>query len=591
MTLGVRGKLFAVALLVNVTSLAGADLYLARALGAESRARVRDDARVRVELARREVSALDTDLADLAFWDAEADALGELARARVTIVRADGVVVGDSSLPAAQLATLANHGDRPEVRLALARGEGSDVRTSDTVHEPMAYVALPFARGGAPAGVVRLALSLAEADAAVARMHRAIALATALACALAAALASVSAHWMARVLGVLTSAAKRMASGDLSVRTRLAGGDEISQLGLALDELAGNLSRAVAELRDERDVLQGTLDAMEEGVLLVDAEERVVRINPALRAALLVDADAPGRPLAEAVDAPALLDLARAGRSAVTTREVEVRGLEPRRLMARAGPLPGGGGSVLLVCRDVTDVRKLETVRRDFVANVSHELRTPVASIRSAAETLQDAAADDPAAAPVFLDVIARNARRLQHLIDDLLDLSRIESKELRLKPEPVDVPALVEHCVALFEHRAREGSVELRGRAEGPLEPALADRRALEQVLTNLVDNAVKYCPGARVSVRARPAGPGAVELIVEDAGPGIEAKHLPRLFERFYRVDAGRSREVGGTGLGLAIVKHLVEAMGGRIRVASTVGRGTSFYVTLPAWRAPAD
>ncbi|HEU4410726.1 MAG TPA: ATP-binding protein [Polyangiaceae bacterium] len=588
--LGARGKLFSVALLVNVASLAGADVYLARALDAEYRERIHHDALVRAELARREVAGVDADLGDLGFWDAEADALGRLARARVTIVRADGVVVGDSSVPAPQLASLANHGDRPEVREALARGAGSDVRTSDTVHARMEYVALPFAHRGATGGVVRLALSLSEADAAVARLHRAVAIATVLACAVAVLLASVSAHWMARVLGLLTSAANRMAAGDLSVRTGLRGGDEVSQLGLALDQLAGNLSRAVAELRNERDVLQGTLDAMEEGVLLVDGGGRVVRVNPALRAALLLDGDAPGRPLAEAVPVPPLLELAAEGRAAVTTREVEVRGLEPRRLMARAGPLPGAEGSVLLVCRDVTDVRKLETVRRDFVANVSHELRTPVASIRSAAETLQGAAAADPAAAPVFLDVIARNAERLQNLIDDLLDLSRIESKELRLKPEPIDVAALAEHCVSLFEHRARQGDVELTCRAEAGLDPAFADRRALEQVITNLIDNAVKYCPGARVRVGAARAGPGAVEISVEDTGPGIEPKHLPRLFERFYRVDAGRSREVGGTGLGLSIVKHLVEAMGGRIRVTSAVGQGTTFRVTLGAWRGPA-
>ncbi|HEU4536495.1 MAG TPA: ATP-binding protein, partial [Polyangiaceae bacterium] len=399
--------------------------------------------------------------------------------------------------------------------------------------------------------------------------------------------ASAGAHWMSRALGLLTAAANRMAAGDLGVRTGLRAGDEVSQLGVALDQLAGNLSNAVAALRNERDVRGGILDAMEEGVLLVDEGGRVARINPALRAALLVDDDAPGRPLAEAVQVPALLELARAGREAVTTSEFEARGIVPRRLLARAGPLPGGEGAVLLVCRDVTDVRRLETVRRDFVANVSHELRTPVASIRSAAETLQDAAAGDPAAAPVFLDVIARNAQRLQNLIDDLLDLSRIESKELRLKPEPVEIAALAEHCVALFEHRAQQGSVALECRAEAALGPAFADRRALEQVLTNLIDNAVKYCPGASVRVDARRVGPASVELAVEDTGPGIEPQHLPRLFERFYRVDAGRSREVGGTGLGLSIVKHLVEAMGGRIRVASEVGKGTTFRVTLRAWR----
>jgi two-component system phosphate regulon sensor histidine kinase PhoR len=250
----------------------------------------------------------------------------------------------------------------------------------------------------------------------------------------------------------------------------------------------------------------------------------------------------------------------------------------------RAAPLPGEEGTRLVVFRDVTDVRRLETMRRDFVANVSHELRTPVTAVRSAAETLQGGAADDPRARQKFLDAIARNAERLQRLIEDLLDLSKIESKQLALKTEPIDLQAITAHALGLVRERAEERGVRLVHAVGADVPHAMADRRALEQILANLLENAVKYCPGATVTVRAA-ARDERVSVSIDDTGSGIAPQHVPRLFERFYRVDAGRSRDVGGTGLGLAIVKHLSEAMGGSVAVESVLGRGTTFTVTLPS------
>ncbi len=325
---------------------------------------------------------------------------------------------------------------------------------------------------------------------------------------------------------------------------------------------------------------------MHDGVLILDAEGRVALVNPALREMLLLPADVRGKALLEVVrhaDLATLLEQARESDEPVT-REIELGGMKPRRLFVRASRLPADPAQTLVVCVDVTDVRRLESHRRDFVANVSHELRTPVTAVRSAAETLRGAAASDPAATARFLEIIERNAERLQHLVEDLLDLSRIESREYKLHLEPVEIAPLLSHAVGLFREEADKKRIRLRADPSGTLPAARADRRAVEQVLANLIENAVKYCP-ERSDVRVTAeAADEAVRVIVEDDGPGIDEKHLPRIFERFYRVDAGRSRDLGGTGLGLSIVKNLVEAMGGRISVDSAPGKGSRFKFTLP-------
>jgi two-component system phosphate regulon sensor histidine kinase PhoR len=583
---GFRLKLFLASVGLILLATLGADLYLARALADELGHRIDEDAFVRLRLLEGEVSLVAAPLDDVAAWDRIADDLGARAASRVTIVRLDGTVIGDSDVELAAIPHLANHADRPEIALAMATGRGQSTRTSDTVKKQMSYVAIPFEHGGVRAGTVRIATPLTEVEAAVARQHKTLLAAALVASIAAILLASVGAHWVSKVVRNLTSSAERMAGGDLAVRTRVPGTDELAKLGGALDHLASSLSTAMQDLRDERDLLGAVLDGMEEGVLVLDGQGRIAAVNPALRRMLLLGSDAVGRELLDVVRHADLKELVEAARHAPQVGEIETLGLKPRRLLVRAGALERspGEGERLVVVRDVTDVRRLETVRRDFVANVSHELRTPVTAIRSAGETLQDALVKDPAAALKFLDIIERNADRLNGLIEDLLDLSRIESKELRLSFENVDLLPVVERTMHLFRDRAAKRGVTLEvARPEGAMQ-AVIDRRAFEQVVSNLVDNAVKYCPGATVTLGLTREADKIV-LHVKDTGPGIEARHLPRLFERFYRVDAGRSRELGGTGLGLSIVKHLTEAMRGTLEVKSVVGAGTTFEVRVPA------
>ncbi|HVY48000.1 MAG TPA: ATP-binding protein, partial [Minicystis sp.] len=450
------------------------------------------------------------------------------------------------------------------------------------------YVARRASHPELGVATLRLALALTEVDHAIASARHAVAVGTLAALALAAALLGFGAHLFTAPVRRVTDAALRMASGELAARAPARGEDEVAQLGRALTGLAAQLSRSIDELRGERDVLSGILDGMGEGVLLCDDELRVVLANRALRQIARLGDDAVGKGAIELLRSASVheaLEAARAGGEPVT-REVELGPVLTRRLLVRVSRVPQPDGqAILAVFHDVTDLRRLETIRTDFVANVSHELRTPVTAISTAVETLLAGALEDAADAREFAEVIDRHSKRLRQLVDDLLDLAKIEAKGFRLALRDVDLAPVVEQAARTLEPAARARRVDVAVDLGPRALRVHADPRALEQVISNLLDNAIKYGgEGATVRVAAREDA-GLVEVTVRDDGPGIPTAHLNRIFERFYRVDPGRSRELGGTGLGLSIVKHLTELMQGSVEVESEPGAGATFRVTVPA------
>ncbi len=354
----------------------------------------------------------------------------------------------------------------------------------------------------------------------------------------------------------------------------------------ALDALAGQITHTLGTLEDERDWLESILQTGMEGVLVTDASGRIILANDPLRALMPAQGDLLGKLPIEAIRNDDLAELlARVQRAGeASTQEIDLGGLNVRHLRVHAAPLRSARGGVVAILYDVTDLRRLETLRRDFVANVSHELRTPIAAIRVAVETLESGALEDPLIAADFVGIISRHAQRLHALVEDLLDLSRLDARRMELALQPLRVTDLFSSLRKLHTLAAERKPMELV--LEMPEEPLLvrADRRGVEQILGNFIDNALKYCrPHDRITLRATVLDSTRLRLSVHDSGPGIAANHLPRLFERFYRVHRGRSRDLGGTGLGLAIAKHLAEAMGGAVHVESELGEGSTFSVDL--------
>ncbi len=502
---------------------------------------------------------------------------GQAAGARVTIIGPQGNVLADSE---ANVAGMENHATRPEFVAALSGKIGSNERRSATIGIPFLYIAAPIS-----GGAVRLAYPLSDVEAVSAQVRHRLELASAVAFFFALIVAAVSARWSARRLERIVDVAARIAEGDLQARVLETSQDEIGRVSAAIDKTARRLEQSFAAVRSSQRQLETLLNSMQDAVIAVSADGLVQWANQPMTR-LVPQGARLQQPVVETVRDPDFLSTVK---EAATTREVKTAratSIVPGRAFdVTAAPLPDGGAVAVL--RDLTETERVEKTRRDFIANVSHELRTPLTSIQGYAETLLDTAPDNGAPpSREFLEIIRKNAFRMSHLTEDLLTLARVESGETRFDVEAVPAIELLNDAEESFREIARSHGIDL-SMHDGPLAdlpPVIADREAVHQVFSNLIDNALKYgASGSRIVLGAR-GKPHAVEFFVQDFGAGIASEHLPRLFERFYRVDKARSRESGGTGLGLAIAKHIMLAHGGSIRAESELAHGSTFFFALP-------
>ncbi|MCL4234876.1 MAG: PAS domain-containing protein [Deltaproteobacteria bacterium] len=581
MTLGIRGKLFIVSLaLMVVVGTASAwilERNLRDALVGQIGIQLTHLARTCVQSVESADGPVDTAAADML-----ADRLGETTGARVTIIDAHGVVLGDSSVALAAIPGVENHATRPEVHEALAGHSGTSRRYSTTVREPFLYVAVPWTIGD-QLGAVRLALPLTQVEAEIASFRQLIVAAAVVGLVVAIVMSGLASHWLSRSLRDLARLVEARSSGQSSYNRDVAADDEVGRLAAHFNDLIGRHERTSREQAHERERIESILESMTEAVLALDDQKRVTLANRAALSLLGLDAAPVGRALAEVVRVPALLDLVNAGRPEVLEAEFQSHGASPRRLFAHVSRLKSGTGTVV-VLHDVTELRRLEQIRMDFISNLSHELRTPLGVIKANAETLADGALEDTTHARVFIEAIARQADRLHALVRDVLELARMEELSTNLEIAPVRVQSAVNNVIEQLRDAAVARNIVLETSAPEGLF-VRANARTLEQALFNLVDNAIKYGdPGGRVRIRAEHAGDVA-RIEVEDDGPGIESRHHERIFERFYRVDTGRSRDLGGTGLGLAVVKSAVEAMRGRVGVKNVDPRGSLFWLEIPS------
>jgi two-component system phosphate regulon sensor histidine kinase PhoR len=526
---------------------------------------------------------------------ARQDLASRVARAtgaRVTLIAPDGRILAESERATVELAGLENHAGRPEVRAALAGEVGRDLRRSATTEAPLLYVAVPVREDARVLGVLRLALPLSAVTASYENLHQVMLAGGAVALLVALGIGIFVAGRVTRPVVEMQSIARQMSEGSFRVRAPTRSTDEIGTLGRSLNVMAGRLREKIQDLEQEQAKITAMLDAMVEGVIAVDGHEHILLMNEQARVMFgLGGARGEGKPFLEVIRNADLHEIFRAVRAGgvgeALRREIAMTSPAHRVLGVNAVRLAPGGGEpgVVMVLHDLTALRQLERVRTEFVANVSHELRTPLTAIQGYLETLLSGALEEPENARRFLEIVLRHSERLGRLLNDLTDLSNIELGKVTLRKEAVRLDEVVASVVAIIGPRAARSRVTVTADTPADLAAVVADRDRLVQILINLVDNAVKYTPeGGAVTVTARATSDGALEVAVADTGVGIPAADLPRITERFYRVDKARSRALGGTGLGLAIVKHLVLAHGGELRIESPQQRGTTVRFTLP-------
>ena len=517
-----------------------------------------------------------------------AETIGTIIKSRVTLIAPDGTVIGDSDVGQARLAQLENHLGRPEVQEALKNGSGSALRYSDTLQTSMLYSAVTYG-SGATDGVIRLAMPLEYLASARNTLHGIVGGATVITILIALLFSYFLSNLTSKPLRDMADAAARIGHGNSKAKIPVVSNDEIGMLATVLNDMSERIEDQVQRLSAEKQRLDTILRSMGEGVMVTAPDGVITLVNPAFKRLFTITGEVEGKKLVEISRHPDLLeafnDLGKPDVSDLV-REISIQPNDIT-LFTHWVPLNVDGvrQGIVAVFHDISDLKNAENMRRDFVANVSHELRTPVTIIKGYAETLLDGALEsDPARAIRFVEIISSHSERLTNLINDILTLSSLETKEALLELNPIDVSGTIAKGCMLLRERAVQKNISIINESIGGALPrVMADQGRLEQVVVNLLENAIKYTPDGG-TVRLFTEDEGAyIKVSIADTGIGIPFKDLPRIFERFYRVDEARTREQGGTGLGLAIVKHIVQLHGGTVAVTSEPGTGAIFTFTL--------
>jgi two-component system, OmpR family, phosphate regulon sensor histidine kinase PhoR len=520
--------------------------------------------------------------------DLLADEIGKTLALRVSVISEKGILLGDSELDAKGLLNAENHSNRPEVQDVLKTGEGKSVRYSSTIKKMFLYAALGFFQDGQKY-IIRLAVPLSELQEISSRLKRLLYLSLLFAFVLSLLLGFVASKIISRPLEELSQTAKSIAQGDFSQKLTWHRADEMGALSQSINEMVEQMKLRIAEVMSNKSRLEAVFLSMFEGVMILDDHQTILLMNDRLREFLNVVQEPTGRRSIEIIrniDVQNIIEKVLKLSKPLEPHELSVFLPEERILFVHATPVirEKKVEGAVLVFQDINELRRLEKIRQDFVANVSHELRTPVSTIKGYAETLLDGALDDQKHAREFVKIIYDDSERLAHLVNDLLDLSKIESGKIKLNAAPCSLFAIVDKVTSALQKIAKEKSIVFKNTIPKNFSAISADQTMLTQVFFNLVENAIKYnklCGEVLISAGDKGSH---IEVRVADTGMGIPEEDLPRVFERFYRVDKAHSRQLGGTGLGLSIVKHIIQAHGGEVFVESKLNEGSIFVFTLP-------
>lgn len=581
-------KIAAIFICVIAIILSGIYFYLNSNLSQFFLTKIRSDLKRNLSISKSYLETKHLDIVDTKGYNSFAHEIGEMLGLRVTIINTKGKVIGDSALNETQIEAMENHANRPEIIDAIAKGRGERFRYSTTIKKKMLYKAASLKLNN-QISVIRIAMPLDDIDLLSSNIKTIIFISIIAAFIIAIIISLVMSSYISAPIKKMSWIAKSISLGNFSQNSNVRTGDELEELSWSINYMKEQIKQRIDEVTSNKSRLEAVLLSMFDGVMVVDKNGAIRLMNDTLKSILEINYDPYKKNFLEVVrnvDIKSIVDRVLSLDSGVQSKEITLFMPDEKNIIIHATPIIHGGvvDGAVLIFHDVTMIKRLESVRKEFVTNASHELRTPVASIKGYAETLLDGALADKENARDFVEIIASDANRLSSLIKDILDLSRIESNEMSLQKEQCDLESIIEKAINSVSNKKDDNKIKIELNIINELPQIYVDKERILQVIINLIDNAIKYNrDNGTVIITATPQE-DTISVEIQDSGVGISEADQEHIFERFYRVDKARSREIGGTGLGLSIVKHILNAHKQTIKVKSKPGEGTTFTFTLP-------